>query len=398
MNYSPHMNILLMAAGNLRRYRARSLSLILPLTLVMTVASFMMFTRGGFVREAGIAAAFLPDITVQGVEAGRVGSVSLNLLEKIRAIPHVTKVVPRIWGYLPLVRNEVSESYTLMGLELAENLSDPKLPWAIEAGSFLLPGDRGKVVLGSGVARNLDVSINDRLRIEDTLGNNGMFTVVGIFNTAVQVYSTDLIVTSLEDARSFFGYRQDEASDLLVTVDDPGRADEVAWTILKQFRNVRVLTGKALTDLVKEAFSRRAGTFQALWLVLLVTILLLVWAKSSHINVEGGKEIGILKALGFRTGQIIEMKMAESFLVGLTGTSLGILLGFIYALLGTPGISGYCFGCASIYPKYPVPLYCDPSSLFLLLLLGVVPLTAVSALPAWLAGITEPDAAMRGKG
>lgn len=396
MNIFPHINLWLMAAGNLRRYRGKSLAIIVPLILLMATASFMMFARGGFVKDAGAARDFLPDITVQGIEAGRVGKISLDVMDRIKEIPHVKRVIPRVWGYLPLKIDDTDVSYTLMGLDFDHFVYDEKIPWTIEEGSFLVPGDRKKAVLGNGVAISFDVRVGDRLKIEDTLGNKSEFKVVGIFNTTVQVYSTDLIVVSLEDARLFFGYGEDEASDLLVYTDSPEKADHVAWDITRLFNNTRVLTGKALTDLVKEAFSRRGGTFQAMWLILLVTVLLLVWAQSSHIGVDVSKEIGILKAMGWQTGEIIEMKMMESVILGLTGTSIGILSGFIYALMGTPGISGYCLGCASIYPKFPVPVHCDFQSIILLFILGVFPMMAVSAIPAWLAGIINPDEAIRG--
>ncbi len=395
MNIAPHINLWLMAAANLRRYRAKSIAVMVPLGLVMAVAAFMMFARGGFVREAGLARVFLPHITVQGVAAGRVEKISLGVMDRIAKIPHMRSVVPRVWGYLPMQLKEANVSYTLMGLDMTRAVYDEKMPWTLATGTFLVPGDRGKVVLGSGVARSFAARVNDRLKIADALGNKAEFTVVGIFNTAVQVYSTDLIVTSLEDARSFFGYRRDEASDLLVYVDRPEKADEVAWTITNLFPNTRVLTGKALTELVREAFSRRGGTFQMVWLILLLTVLLLVWAQASHINVDLSREIGVLKALGWHTGEIIEMKMMESFLLGFTGTLSGILVGFIYVLLGTPGLSGYCLGCASIYPKYPIPVDCDFPSLALLFILGVLPMTAVSAIPAWLTGTIDPDTAIR---
>ena len=94
-------------------------------------------------------------------------------------------------------------------------------------------------------------------------------------------------------------------------------------------------------------------------------------------------------------GRFSEMRMMESLILGLGGTSIGILAGFVYALLGTPGISGYCLGCASIYPKFPVPVNCDFRSLVLLFILGVLPLMAISAIPAWLAGVVDPDEAIR---
>lgn len=395
MTIYPHLNLWLMAAGNLRRYRAKSLAIVIPLILVMATASFMMFTRGGFVKDAGIAERFLPDVTIQGIEAGRVGKISPAIKERIEEISHVKRVIPRIWGYLPLKIEGKDTAYTMMGLDLEQMIYDGNLPWTIEKGSFLVPGDRNKAVLGQGVALSFKADVGDRLLVEDTLGNKGEFEVMGIFNNTVQIYSTDLIIVSLEDAGEFFGYRKDEFSDLLVYADSPENADLIAREIAGRFRNTRVLTGRALTDLVKEAFGRRAGTFQAMWLILLETVLLLVWAQSAHISVDVSREIGILKALGWQTGEIIEMRMMESLILGLGGTSIGIVAGFVYALLGTPGMSGYCLGCASIYPKFPVPVNCDFRSLVLLFILGVLPLMTISAIPAWLAGVVDPDEAIR---
>ena len=390
-----HINLYLMAAQNLSRYRGKSLAIVIPLVLVMATVSFMMFTRGGFVRDAEIAGRFLPDVTVQGVEAGRVGKISLDIKGKLEEIPHVKRVIPRVWGYLPLRIEGIDAAYTMMGLDLNHLIYDGKLPWTIENGSFLVPGDRNKTVLGQGVALSFKAGVGDRLLLEDTLGNRGEFEVVGLLNDTVQIYSTDLIIVSLEDARLFFGYGANEASDLLVYADSPENADRIAWEITSRFRNTRVLTAKALTDLTKEAFGRRGGTFQAMWLILFETVLLLVWAQSAHISVDVSREIGILKATGWQTGEIIEMRMMESLILGLTGTSIGILAGFVYALMGTPGISGYCIGCATIYPKFPVPVNCDLRSVVLLFVLGVLPMMGVSAIPAWLAGVIDPDEAIR---
>ena len=391
-----HINLWLMASQNLRRHRGKSLAILIPLVLVMATASFMMFTRGGFVKDAEIAKGFLPDVTVQGIEASRVGKISLTIKKRIEEIPHVKMVIPRVWGYLPLKIRGVDTAFTLMGLDLNRPVYNGKLPWTIERGAFLVPGDRRKAVLGQGVALSFNAGVGDRLQIEDTLGNKGEFEVVGIFNNTVQIYSTDLILVSLPDAGEFFGYPKDEFSDLLVYADSPENADLIAREIAGRFRNTRVLTGRALTDLVKEAFGRRGGTFQAMWLILLETVLLLVWAQSAHLSVDVSREIGILKAVGWQTGEIIEMRMMESLILGLGGTSIGILAGFLYALLGTPGISGYCLGCASIYPKFPVPVNCDFQSIVLLFILGVLPLMAISAIPAWLAGVVDPDEAIRG--
>ncbi|MCD6224797.1 MAG: FtsX-like permease family protein [Deltaproteobacteria bacterium] len=416
MNLSKYKNLSLTAADNLRRYKAKTISLVVPMILIMAVCSFMMFTRGGFIKDAGIARDFLPDITVQGIEAGRVATISLKIKTKIENIPHVKKIMPRVWGYIPLRVDDTDISYTLMGIDVDHMQHDMKIFKTLEEGFFLVPGDRHKAVLGYGVAQTYGFAVGDKFQIEqikrwnkditykdigdkvdikDLLGNEGEFEIIGIFNNTVQLYSADLILVSNDDARKFFGYKTDEASDLLVYLDNPEYADNVAFAISQLFKNTRVMTRNALTNLVVEAFGRRGGTFQAMWLILLVTLMLLIWAQSAHISVDVGAETGILKAIGWQTGDIIIIKMIESLICGLLGTMTGMLAGFVYALMGTPGISGYCLGCASVYPKFPVPVSCDAGSIILIFLLGTVPVTVVSAIPAWLTGTIDPDDAIR---
>jgi|GEM_PF-970474 len=411
-----YLNLFLVAAQNLRRYKAKSITITIPIILMMAVSSFMMFSRGGFTKDAQMAQEFLPDITVQGIEAGRVGKISLDIIPEIKKVPHVKTVAPRVWGYLPLKVDDLDISYTLMGLELEDIPDNPEFLEVMEDGSFLVPGDRNKIVLGYGVAQILgfkvgeDIEmalelctisesdlkdIGDEITIDDTLGNHGKFKVIGILKNRVQVYSADLMIVSNDDARDFFGYAKNEASDILVYLDESGSADRAALMISQLFKNTRVMTAKALTSLVVEAFGRRSGTFSAMWLILFSTVLMFAWSQTTHISVDAGKEIGILKSVGWQTGDIILVKMVESLLYGFLGTSIGILLGFVYALMGTPGISGYCIGCASIYPKFPVPVSCDAGSIILLFLIGVIPVTLITAIPAWLAGTIDPDKAIK---
>src|SRR3990172_1918255 len=128
----------------------------------------MMFTRGGFVKDAGIAEKFLPDVTIQGIEAGRVGKISLTIKGRIEEISHVKRVIPRVWGYLPLKIEGKDTAYTMMGLDLKQMIYDGNLPWTIEKGSFLVPGDRNKAVLGRGVALSFKSDIVYKLLIENT--------------------------------------------------------------------------------------------------------------------------------------------------------------------------------------------------------------------------------------
>ena len=52
MNIIKHINVWLMAIQNLRRFKSKTIAIVIPLIFTMAVCSFMMFTRGGFIKDA----------------------------------------------------------------------------------------------------------------------------------------------------------------------------------------------------------------------------------------------------------------------------------------------------------------------------------------------------------
>jgi ABC-type lipoprotein release transport system permease subunit len=265
----------------------------------------------------------------------------------------------------------------------------------LEEGRFLEPGDTGKAVVGQAFASVFSAGAGDRIHLEDTLGNASEFEIVGIFGTSVEIYAADLIVVPIETAREYFGYETDEVSDICIYLDDPVNTGLTAVRILEMGDNIRIVTRDALAALNQQAFGRRGGVFQLMWMALLLTVCLVAWAQSASIGLALKREIGILKAIGWSTLDIIEVKLLESTLLALLGTLGGILLGLGYVALDAPGIKQYFLGWATVYPEFPLPVHMSLASLFLLVVIGVFPLVVATVVPAWRVGIIEPDEAIR---
>ena len=120
--------------------------------------------------------------------------------------------------------------------------------------------------------RSAVVAIIDRIDLEDTLGNAIELEIVGIFSASAEIYAADLIVVPIETAREYFGYGDDEASDICVYLDDPVNTGLAAVRILELGDNVRIVTRDAMAALSEQAFGRRGGVFQLMWMVLLLTV------------------------------------------------------------------------------------------------------------------------------
>jgi len=372
------------------------MAIFIPLFVVMACAAVMTFIKDGIYKDALNTVSTLPDITVQQTAGGRVSYVQEELAKEISADPSLRKVVPRAWGYVPLVvPGGGIASYTLMGVDVGSAFSSQDISLAIGSGRFLSASDKNCAVVGKIFAAQNKVDLGGTILLTDESGNETAFTIIGIFKSSSQIHTADLIVTDIESARTFLGYSRNESSDLAVYLKEPQFADQVSKDILVSRKNVRALTKEDLATAIKQGYDGKAGIFQLAWLILLLSVLVLAWAQASSISLEMKKEIGVLKAIGWSILDIIELKMMEVVIIGLGGILCGILFGMFFVYMGAPLVKQYFLGWAVVYPQFPLPISIEGSSIFLLFVIGLFPLSAATIFPAWLTGTIEPDSAIR---
>ena len=159
------------------------------------------FLADGLNREASTAAAFAPDITVQGMMAGRVSSVRLIDVPYIAQLPEVEKVVPRAWGYVEYN----SKIYTIMGIDPVNMPIPSDIDFVMSSGEFLSNTQPYTAVVGKNFADSFNLKVNDVLVLETETGlGNYTFLVSGIFETNVNLYTSDMVLVNVNDAHSFF--------------------------------------------------------------------------------------------------------------------------------------------------------------------------------------------------
>ena len=396
MMWSIHVNLWHVAAENLWRRPARTVAVLLPLLVAMTVFSALSFVKDGMLKDALLATDVMPDLTVQTMIGGRTERLPPGLGERVGQLKNVGRVAPRVWGYVPITIGGGEFTYTLMGIDVRNMPSPDAIGLAIESGRFLGKDDTNGAVVGKAVAEGLNVTVGHMMTLGDDQGNVGQFKIVGLFAGDVQIHAADLIVVPLQAAREFFGYRDKEATDLCVYLADPSDAGAVAADIQTLTKGIRVLNKAAIKNVTQQVYGRRAGVFQAMWIILLLTVMMAAWSEASGINARLNHEIGILKATGWSTTNIIEMKVFENVIVAGAATLGGMFLGLGYLLVGAPGIKSYFLGWAVIYPDMEIPIHVTAVTVGLILATGVFPFLVATIIPAWATGVIDPDEAMRG--
>ena len=118
------------------------------------------------------------------------------------------------------------------------------------------------------------------------------------------------------------------------------------------------------------------------------TILLVVANTMSIAVRERRKEIGVLKTLGFTSGRVMGLVVAESLLIALLGGAVGVLgsKGIMWVVTHTPGIRGAManIGMSELHLKPLVAALGFAVAIFLGFAAGFVP-----ALGAYRARITD---------
>ncbi|MCX8182418.1 MAG: ABC transporter permease [Candidatus Methanomethyliaceae archaeon] len=369
----------------------RSAVIIVTFLIATTMVSAVLFTKEGLEKEAEISVRMAPDLTVQYLKAGRVAPIPLDYANTIAEVEGVKSVVPRIWGYAGIS----TYTFTVIGLDTS------LIPYAtfgsIESGRFLKPDDAGKgnIVIGKLIAGLLNVKVGDDIILLSESVEANKFHVVGLFSDASSIYTADMIVMSIQDARQFFRMPEGYVTDFAVYVEDYEQPANVA-TKMSFLPNVRILDQDLLLRGYKAAYGARGGIFVTLWTILLVGAALVAFSQAVVVGHESKFEVGLLKTFGFSTLDIIEVRLVESLVLGFFATSLGMVLGYIYAAyLNAPGLVDILLGWAFLPREFRLPVFVSWTSVFSIYAVTVIPLMITTVVPAWLNAITDPELAMR---
>jgi putative ABC transport system permease protein len=171
------------------------------------------------------------------------------------------------------------------------------------------------------------------------------------------------------------------AGTYTIGINDPDQAGTISKAIDALFENSDAQTHTETEAAFAAGFIAMAGNLALLLntigLAVTFTILLVTANTMSMAVRERRTEIAVLKTLGFGSGRVMGLIVAEALLLGALGGALGILSsrGIIFALTSTPGIKDVLagMGLSSLSLPLPVAALGFLVALFLGLAAGFVP-------------------------
>lgn len=365
--------------SSLARRKVKNLGLLLIYTgIVFLLASVMLFTHA-LRREAAKVLAGSPDVIVQRMVAGRHDLIPASYLDKIGAMRGVQKKEGRLWGYYydPLRK----ANYTVM------------VPPAATA-ALVAPG---RIAVGAAVARGLGLTVNAKMYFQSYSGKPLSFSVADTFSSESELVSADLVLMSEGDFRTLFDYPAGQYTDIALSVANPQELHNVAAKLAGRLPDSRTILREEVLRSYESIFNWREGIVLVLLSGAVLAFAIFALEKASGLSADEKREIGILKAIGWETGDVIRMKFWEGALISLTA----FLLGYTAAYLHVFRLSSVLFepvlkGWSVLYPRFELVPEVDGFQIATLFFLTVFPYAMATIVPIWRAAITDPDSVMRG--
>jgi putative ABC transport system permease protein len=284
---------------------------------------------------------------------------------RIQSVPGVTRVAMSNWfgGSLPAKKEgkaENASSSTTDWSNFFPNLAVELEPFLAMYPEYQIPPDQYRAlvqdqrgcVIGRQLADKFGWKIGDTFYLESFIPTHRKpdgpfeFVVRAIFDTDPVKYSgtsTNMMLFSRTYLYEATG-RKLQAGTYYVEIQDPQKAGEVSAAIDRLFANsdnqTRTETEKAFAASFVAMAGNLALLLNGIGIAVTFTILLVVANTMSIAVRERRKEIGVLKTLGFTSGQVMGLVVAESLLIALIGGAVGVAgsRGIMWAFTHTPGL------------------------------------------------------------
>ncbi len=331
------------------------------------------------------------------------------LAGRIRGIPGVTRAAPLIKGQVMANLRENNAGVEVFGIAPDDLAALPRI-----ADPDTSSGDLGRfpegIAIGSGVARELAVSVGDTIKI---ISPNGVRTAFGtsprinayevvyIFSAGRYDIDRTRVYMPFAEAQSFFN-REGAADEIEVMVENPEEIDSYTVPLLQAAGE----RGMVWTWRDSAGSFLRALDVEDNVMFIILSILVLIAAMNIISGLimlvkNKGRDIGILRTVGLTEGSILRVFFLCGAFVGLLGTLFGVILGCLFAIYIDPIFSfvNYAMGGGvwdpSIRGIYNLPAKLVPADVLSAVVLSLGLSFVVTIFPARRAARMNPVEALR---
>lgn len=253
-----------------------------------------------------------------------------DVAKVIQGIPGVISVAPAclVQGMIENPDAHAFAGTNIKGIVPEKELEVNEVGHELVSGQFAFTG-KHEVILGSELAEQLEAKIGQTLKLTVLDGKHDL-RLVGIFRTGVRDFDFQMMFIPLPLAQEIFGF-EDSVSHLFVKTEDPMMARAIAGKIHDMTR----YDAKAWLDTNRVLLDAISLERRVMFVVIFLTLIVAAFGISNVLTMmvmEKYRDIGILRAMGMKPGQVVSIFLYQGMVIGIFGTLLGCLGGWLAGL------------------------------------------------------------------
>ncbi len=285
----------------------------------------------------------------------------------------------------------------------------------IVAGTNNLSGNG--VLVGTDFARDLDLQVGDRVAVSSPAdmqamarseGTNGSqeivppkdFEVRGIFNTDYYEFDDKVVLTSLMNFQDLYRW-DDNVDGVVVMIKDPFQADHVRAELRAALGNkYAIRTWKEGDNPMMAVLVEKNVMLYIMFFIVIVAAFGITCTLITFVVLKT-REIGVMKALGASSRQVMWIFLSQSMIVSTLGVLTGLAAGMLAVAYRNPflhlmrSLTGWELFPANIYGFSELPAKIVPGDLLIICGGSFIICLAAAAFPAWHASRLKPVEALR---
>ena len=325
-----------------------------------------------------------------------------EIIRKVKTNPNVIAVSPRIRGEALMSSADSSVGVMVLGINPAAEKQVSVLHKRLKKGKYLSTDDT-QIVLGAGLAKNLNVDLGDKVVLMgqalDGSIAGGAYHVAGLIETGAEEIDKGLVLITRKAAEDLF-VMNGKVSQIAIKLNDVKNSDRTAAELTTLLHNpqLEILPWRKVSPILQQWLEYDA-TF--VWIIVMIVMVVVAIGILNTVLMgvlERTREFGILQAIGTKGGQIILMVTWESIFLGSIGTVGGFLLGIgLTGFFGQKGIDLSLFTNAlnAFYMESIIYPTINWQAVWISVGLVLVTSFVASFYPAWYASRLEPVEAIR---
>ncbi|OUD09252.1 ABC transporter substrate-binding protein [Marivivens niveibacter] len=285
--------------------------------------------------------------TLVADDRGNVSRVIENpddMAAALRAVDGVTRAAPLVRSQVMANHASANAGVEVYGISYDDLMTIPRIVEPEESLGDITQFENG-IAIGSGVARELGVTLGDKIKIISPNGTRTAFgtsprvsayDVVYIFTAGRYDIDRTRVYLPMAEAQLFFD-KDGVADEIEVMVEDPEAVDDYLRDILLAAGD----RGLVWTWRDSAGSFLRALTVEDNVMFVLMSILVLIASMNIISGLimlvkNKGRDIGILRTMGLTEGSVLRVFFICGASIGTAGTILGVIVGCLFVIYIDP--------------------------------------------------------------